>query len=315
MGIERAGGLVENEDPRVLEDHARDGETLLLPSGETVAALAHHSVQALREIDDAVIDVGRSGCLCQLCVAGVGTREEEVLADGGVEEERLLGDGGDDVGQRGQLQVPHVVAIDLDRSAADVVKPGSQIRDGRLAGAAWPDEGHQLTGLGLEVDVVKRELGTLRIVGEVDVVEGDAALRTLWINDQGAGLASDLDGKVEVLEDAVKQRQRPLNLYLNLQELSNGEEQPALQRGEGDDGTDGDTCMVPWWSAQDYPPRQVVHQRRRNRKERRDHHEEPTADHLLTQLEVRQPLILGPEPLSRAFLTPEHLGQEHAGDR
>lgn len=34
LGVQRAGGFVEEEDLRVAEEGARDGETLLLPAGE-----------------------------------------------------------------------------------------------------------------------------------------------------------------------------------------------------------------------------------------------------------------------------------------
>ena len=47
--VEVRGGLVEYEDARVLEDHARDREPLLLAAGEAVAALANDRVIAVGE--------------------------------------------------------------------------------------------------------------------------------------------------------------------------------------------------------------------------------------------------------------------------
>src|SRR5690349_1041231 len=46
FGVQRRGGLVEDEDRRVFEDHARDREPLALSTGEPVAALADDSVVA-----------------------------------------------------------------------------------------------------------------------------------------------------------------------------------------------------------------------------------------------------------------------------
>ena len=49
VAVERAGGLVEQQDRRRLEDRARDGDALLLAARELQAALAHHGAVALRQ--------------------------------------------------------------------------------------------------------------------------------------------------------------------------------------------------------------------------------------------------------------------------
>ena len=50
LGVEVAGGLVEDEDLRVGEDRAGDAEALPLPAGELEAALADERVVALGEL-------------------------------------------------------------------------------------------------------------------------------------------------------------------------------------------------------------------------------------------------------------------------
>jgi hypothetical protein len=40
FGVERAGGFVEDEDARFLEQSAGDGDALLLPAGQRLSALA-----------------------------------------------------------------------------------------------------------------------------------------------------------------------------------------------------------------------------------------------------------------------------------
>ena len=47
LGVERAGGLVENQDDRVLQDGPGNGDALALPAGELDAALADHRAVAL----------------------------------------------------------------------------------------------------------------------------------------------------------------------------------------------------------------------------------------------------------------------------
>ena len=92
LGVERAGGLVEDEDARVGEDGAGDGEALALAAGELDAALADDGVVAFGEALGELVDAGDAAGLQELLLGGVGAREEDVLADGAVEEEGLLQD-------------------------------------------------------------------------------------------------------------------------------------------------------------------------------------------------------------------------------
>ena len=48
LGVEGAGGFVEDEDARVLEQAPGDGKPLPLPAGEVDAALAEHACRSLR---------------------------------------------------------------------------------------------------------------------------------------------------------------------------------------------------------------------------------------------------------------------------
>ena len=60
FGVERAGGLVEDEDRRVAQQRAGDGDPLPLTAGEPGAPLAEHGVEALGELAD---EPGRVGGL------------------------------------------------------------------------------------------------------------------------------------------------------------------------------------------------------------------------------------------------------------
>ena len=51
-GVERRGRLVEDEDPRILEQHPGDGDALLLAARQLVAALADDRVVALGQLGD-----------------------------------------------------------------------------------------------------------------------------------------------------------------------------------------------------------------------------------------------------------------------
>jgi hypothetical protein len=60
FAVQVAGGLVQHQDARVFEDHARQGDALLLAAAQAVAALAHDRVVAVRQPGDEVVDVGRA---------------------------------------------------------------------------------------------------------------------------------------------------------------------------------------------------------------------------------------------------------------
>jgi len=64
----------------------------------------------------------------------------------------LLGHEADGAGQRCLADIPYVDAVDLDRTAGNVVQPRDQVADGGLAGPARPDQRHELAGAGFEAD-------------------------------------------------------------------------------------------------------------------------------------------------------------------
>ena len=81
----------------------------------------------------------------------------------------------------------------------------------------------------------------LREVLDTAIPEADMTLLTWLVGGMivisiATGALGHVDGQVEVLEDAVEQRQRRLDLDAHAQQRLDREEQPRLQRGEGDDG-------------------------------------------------------------------------------
>ena len=55
-GVERRGRLVEDQDPRVLQQDAGDRDPLLLAARQLVAALADDRVVAIGQLGDPVVD-------------------------------------------------------------------------------------------------------------------------------------------------------------------------------------------------------------------------------------------------------------------
>jgi hypothetical protein len=61
FGVERGGGFVEQQDRRVAEQCAGDGETLALAAREARAAFAEESVEALGQFAEEIGGIGGIG--------------------------------------------------------------------------------------------------------------------------------------------------------------------------------------------------------------------------------------------------------------
>ncbi len=155
LGVQVRRRLVEDEQPGAFEEEPGDGEALLFPTGEPVAAVAHDGVESLRQRLDEVLDLRATQRLPHVRFAGGRARESEVGPDGVVEEVRLLSDNPDGGAHRGQRCLPQVHPLEANAPTARVIEARNEIGDRRLAGAAGPDERDQLPRPRREGDVPK----------------------------------------------------------------------------------------------------------------------------------------------------------------
>ena len=88
--IERARGLVQQQDGRILEDGARDGDALLLPARQPRAAFAEEGVVAFRQPADELVRGRGARRGFDLGVAGAGAAVADVLARARAEDHGLL---------------------------------------------------------------------------------------------------------------------------------------------------------------------------------------------------------------------------------
>ena len=115
LGVHAGGGVVQDQDARVLEQRAGDGDALLLPAGEGDAALAHAACRSRRA------SAMMNSCAWAAWAAATissslasGPAKGDVLADRGGKEGRLLQDDADLVAQRAERHAADVVAVDRD---------------------------------------------------------------------------------------------------------------------------------------------------------------------------------------------------------
>ncbi|KAG1246977.1 hypothetical protein G6F65_020402 [Rhizopus arrhizus] len=122
VGVQRAGGLVEQEDGRVLQDRARNGHALLFPARQLQAPFAHHGLVAVGHGHDQVMDVRQPCGSLDVGVGGAGPAVADVVVDGVVEQHRVLRHHADRRPQAGLGDIAHVLAVDDDRAAIGVVE-------------------------------------------------------------------------------------------------------------------------------------------------------------------------------------------------
>ena len=114
--IKRRGGLVEQDDGRVLDQRAGDGYALALAAGKLQAVLADRGVVAGREAFDEIVSVGRLRRGDDFAFAGAELAERDVVADRAAEKMHDLAHIGDVLAQRPARDCGDVLAVDQDAS-------------------------------------------------------------------------------------------------------------------------------------------------------------------------------------------------------
>ncbi len=129
-GVQRGGGLVQEDDGRILQEHACDGNALLLAAGEVCRLV----LELLGKRHDLVVDVRLLGSLHHLLVRGVRLAVEDVLLDGAVEDMVLLEHQANIVAQVLGVVFPEVDPVQCDGPLLRFVELVQQVHDGTLAG-------------------------------------------------------------------------------------------------------------------------------------------------------------------------------------
>ena len=95
IGIQRARGLVKDEDGRLAHQRAGDIQTLALPAGQPVAPVAEQTIEAARQRFDEIQRAGEPRGLPHFVVRRIVLAVADVLGGGNIEYLRLLWNEGD----------------------------------------------------------------------------------------------------------------------------------------------------------------------------------------------------------------------------
>src|SRR5439155_11565979 len=111
LRIQFGGGFVQNENGRILQNRARNGDALPLAAAQARAAFANHGVIALRQLDDEIVRQRGLRGGNDFFLGNIGQAVADVVANGVVKQDVLLRHHGDLPAQRAQLGFADVAAI------------------------------------------------------------------------------------------------------------------------------------------------------------------------------------------------------------
>ena len=150
LGVEVGERLVEQEEPRLADDGAGEGDALLLAAGELAGAAGEQVVDA--DLAGGVLHAGGDLGLRHAVHA---EREADVLLERHVRVERVVLEDHRDVAlaRRGE---GHVGAVDEHAAGVGDLEAGDDAQRRRLAGAGRAEEGEELAGRDAEVDALQR---------------------------------------------------------------------------------------------------------------------------------------------------------------
>ena len=121
-GVHRAGCLVQHQNGCVVQQSARDCQSLDLAAAELRADLADVGVLAVRHGEDLVVNAGGTTRRIHFVMQRFHPGVANVVHDGRVKHPGMLRHDGHKIAQRRQRHVAHVVPVNADDSILRVVE-------------------------------------------------------------------------------------------------------------------------------------------------------------------------------------------------
>ena len=139
LGVQGAGGFVQQQQRRVFQQRARNRNALALAAGQAHTALAQKGGIALGQCLQKIVCKGLARSSKHLGIAGTGAAIADVFQRAGRKNHRVLRHGADVAAQFGEGQLAQVHAIEVDAAAlvaVHIVEALQKLEHGGLAGTA-----------------------------------------------------------------------------------------------------------------------------------------------------------------------------------
>lgn len=155
LGVDRGGAVVKDEQARVDQQGARDGQPLALAPRQADAALAHDRGVALGQFRNKRVRLGGTRRGFDLCLRCVGPAIGDVVAHAPTEQERLLQHDANLATQAVQCHIAHVVTVNTHAATGDVVEARQRVDERALASAGGAKDRNRLPRLDRKADVAE----------------------------------------------------------------------------------------------------------------------------------------------------------------
>ncbi len=303
-GVDRAGGVVEDQDAGIGDQRPGQRHPLALAARQAEAALAHGRLVALGQGGDELVGLRRPGRRLDLLVAGFGPPVGDVGGDGVGEKEALLEHHPDLRPQRIEPEAANIHPVHPHRPLQDVVEAGHEQSHRGLARTRRTHEGDGLAGGDVEIESVQHRLAGH--VTEDDTLKVHRPLR----RGQGGGVGrlDHLWGRRQQVEDPLCSRPGLLAHEEHRSQHAGRSGQSQQVGGEGEEGADAQVVV------DGHPPTQGQHGHL-------PQHGDGLQHGLVAGLEAHGPHpggVEGPGPLHQmvqlAPLLTETLDHPHSGD-
>ena len=196
--IQGTGGLVEDQDARIGEQGAGDGDALALTTGEAGAMLAHLRVIPFRQLEDKLVGARHFGRLHHPLQRRARIGQGYVLPYGAVKQQVLLQHHPYLAAQRGGIHHAQIDAVDQHPSLLGHIEALHQTGQGALARAGTPHHANHLARRYGQIDLPEHRIG-IGTVAKLHVIKADPPLQTR----QGELLTIGFGGGVEDIAQAL----------------------------------------------------------------------------------------------------------------
>src|SRR6266404_1117249 len=165
--IQTGSGFIKNQDARIGEDGACDGDALLLPSGKFYAAFADYGVVFFFKGFGEFIHAGDAASFHNFFFAGFWPREGHIFANRTVEKKSILQDHAELSAIAAQLDGRQIGSIHQDAAAFRFIKRSDETNNGGFTRAGWADQRSDRAGqrdkINVEEDLLAGFIGKIHI--------------------------------------------------------------------------------------------------------------------------------------------------------
>src|SRR5260370_6597178 len=146
--------IVEDQNPWIAQNRARNRNPLLLSSRQREPALADHGLIPGRKIRDVRSDSRQFRRTRDLGFRRTLNAPSNVFRQRGAEQERFLRNETDLPPQPFRIQIPQIDAIEINRSAGGIDQAGNQTHQRTLPAPRMPDNRHSRPSRNLKTDIL-----------------------------------------------------------------------------------------------------------------------------------------------------------------